>query len=355
MTTISSNKNQHRFDTVIKPVFTIADNGSFPKLFLRDYLYEEISTTTGQFEWRNVPNQTDFPLIVEVRDTYLSSWTLSSGITNAANNFSKSDPNGYSGARATDIAAGNCSVEAKPANILGYTGIALQSGTFTYEILGAGVEHAINFLQFGTGVITEYGVIKTYFIWEIGDTGLIELYNGIVRYYQIKADGKKILLRTKRSLLVYPVMPTLMLFHTFTVLNSVRVWEGSGATTGFELYGVLDDFQDWQNPASFESLAEKTMNKDKTEDFTYFTDLKNIMTQSINISWEDGEKYQEFLTFWKWHDLSKPFIFKDNARHIEYFAKFVSAFKDNPLGGEIFGMSADIRQAVKPPLLGSNA
>ena len=205
------------------------------------------------------------------------------------------------------------------------------------------------------GVIRERGVDKAYFTWEIGDTGLVELFDGIVRYYQIKADGTKILLRSKRSLLSYPVMPTVMLYPTGAVANNVRIWNGIGASTSIDLFSVLDDFQDWQNPGSFESLAEKTMNKNKTEDFTYFTDLKNVMTQSLNISWDGKEKYEAFLEFWKWHDLSREFIFKDNARHTEYFAKFVSAFKDNPLGGDIFGMSADIRQMINPPLLNQSA
>jgi hypothetical protein len=352
MTTISINKPQHRYDSTTKPVITIGAQGTYPKLFVRDYLYEEMPTSS--YLW-SPPNRTDYPLEVEVRDMFLSTWTLSSGVGNSANNFTKTASEGYSGAYATAIGSGNCSIEGKPGYIYGNTVFALQSGVFTFDYYAGDVEHALVFNQDGIGFIRERGAQKIWFTWEIGDTGLVELYGGIVFYYLIKEDGTKILLRSKRSLLSYPITPTIVLYQVGAVANSVRIWNASGAATSTELYGILDDFQDWQNPASWESLADKTMNKDKTEDFTYFSELKNLMTQSISISWDDAEKYQAFLEFFKWHDISREFIFKDNARHIEYFAKFVSAFKDNPLGGEIFGMSADIRQMINPPVINPRA
>lgn len=353
MTQIFASKYQHRFDTETKPYFAVLEAGSYPKLMIRDYLYDEVSGT--QYNW-NPLNRTDLGLTVEVRDLFLSSWTLSSGISNSSNNFTKTATEGFSGAYADTIAAGNCSIEGKPGYIYGNTVFALQSGTFTFDYFNGDIEHALVFntavgTSKGIGFIKERGEFKKYFEWEVGDTGLVELHNGIVRYYRIKADKTKILLRSKRSLLSYPITPTVVLYQVDAVANSVRIWNGSGASLSMDLFGVLEDFQDWQNPASWESLAEKTMNKNKTEDFTYFSDVKNLMTQSLNVAWDEIEKYRAFLEFWKWHDLDRPFIFKDNARHTEYFAKFVSAFRDNPLGGDLFGMSVDIRQDMNPPLV----
>jgi len=353
MTQIFANKSQHRYDSEVKPYFAILEAGSFPKLFIRDYLYEAVAGT--QFDW-NPPNRTDLGLKVEVRDLFLSSWTLSAGVTNIGNNFTKTANEGFSGAYAGTIAAGNCSIEGKPGYIYGNTVFALQSGAFTFDYFNGDVEHALVFNTAvgagkGNGFIKERGVFKKYFAWEIGDTGLVELSDGIIRYYQIKASGEKILLRSKRSLLSYPITPTVVLYQVGAVANSVRLWNGSGASLSMDLFGVLDDFQDWENSAAWESLAEKTMNKDKTEDFTYFSALKNLMTQSLNVRWDEGGRYRAFLDFWKWHDLDREFIFKDRARQSEYFAKFVSAFKDNPLGADTFGMSVDIRQVINPPLM----
>lgn len=357
MTQIFPSKSQHRFDSAVKPYFSVLFAGTYPKIFIRDYVYDEV--VGAQYNW-NPPNRTDYPLIVEARDMFLSNWTLSDGVVNAANNFTKNANEGFSGAYADPIAAGNCSIEGKPGYIGGNTVFALQSGAFTFDYYNGDVEHALVFNQAGAngkgiGFIKERGEFKKWFEWAVGDTGLVELYNGIVRYYHIKADKTKILLRSKRSLLSYPITPTVILYHVNAAANAVRIWNGSGATTSIDLFGVLDDFQDWENQGSWESLAEKTMNKDKTEDFTYFSALKNVMTQSLNIRWDEGERYKEFLEFWKWHDLDREFIFKDNARGVEYFAKFVSAFKDNPLGADIFGMSVDIRQAINPPLVRADA
>ncbi len=357
MTLIYQNKVQHRFDSETKPLFTILEVGTYPKIFIRDYLYDEVSSPL--YEWEP-PNRTDYALPVSVRDLFPGTWTTSAGVTNAGNNFTKTATEGFSGASAVTIGAGNCSIEGKPGYIYGNTVFALQSGTFTYDYYNGDVEHALVFntaigASKGVGFIIERAIIKKYFEWELGDTGLVELNNGIVRYYQIKPDKTKILLRSKRSLLSYPITPTIVLYQVGAVANSVRLWNDSGVSTAIDLFGVLDEFQDWQNPAAWESLAEKTMNKDKTEDFTYFSELENVITLSLNIAWDEIENYRAFLDFWKWHDLKREFIFKDNARQIEFFAKFVSAFKDNPLGAEMFGMSADIRQMINPPLIRPDA
>ncbi len=355
MTLIYSSKTQHRFDNTDKPVFTIAEQGSYPKLFVRDYFYREMATS--DYTW-NPPNRTDYSVPVEVRDCFLSSWSVSSGVSNSSNNFTKNATEGFSGATADSIGSGNCSIEGKPGWIYGSTAFALQSGTSSYDYYNSSgdIEHALIFNQSpdgitGVGFIRERGIEKKRFKWVIGDSGLIELKDGIIRYYQIKSDGAMILLRSKRSLLSYPVTPTVVLYHVGAIAQTVRIWAGSGAATVLDLFGVLSDFQDWQNQAGWESLAEKTMNKDKTEDFTYFTDLKNLMTLSLNINWDEGEKYRDFLEFFRWHDLSREFIFSDAARNIEFFAKFVSSFKDNPLGADIYGMSVDIRQILNPPIL----
>lgn len=355
MSTIAISKPQHRFDNATKPLLTIGGAGSYPKLYIPGYEYRNFPVT-NQFLW-SPPNRTDLALPIYIRDAYLSTWTLSAGVNNSSNNFLKTANEGFSGAYATNVAAGNCSIEGKPTTIYGNTVFALQSGVFSFDYYSANnIEHALVFNAtqdniVGFGRIIERGVQKQYFTWEVGDTGLLEHFNGVVYYWQIKSDGTPILLRAKRSLLSYPITPTLVLYHVNAGANDVRIWEGSGDSAQIDLFGVLEDFQDWENAAQFESLADKTMTKDKIEDFTYFSSLKNLQTLSINIRWDEEEKYKNALEFFKWHDLNRPFIYKDAARKNEFFAQFVSAFKDNPLGADIFGMSADIRQVIEPPLI----
>ena len=340
-------KEKHRFDRASKPRFNFADYGDYAKFFIRDYLY--LPVTKSFYIW-NPPNQTDQPKIY-LRDAGISTWELSVGVSHDGNgNFNKTSISDWNGATAAEIESGNCSIEGKPANQNSTIVFSLQSGTesfnFFYQVE---IEHALVFGSGGTLSIWERGVPKLTSSWQNGDVGLVEKYGNIVRYYLIKADGTAILLRSIRSKLAFPIVPTLTLFHQNAIVSDVRIWAGDEAETTIQNYGVLQNFQDWQNKASWESLGETTVNKDKSEDTTYFSVQKNLKSISLNVAWDDGPEYTKYLEFFEWHDKSKEFIFVDNARHDEFFAKFASGFSDNPLGAEVFGMSAEIKQMINPP------
>lgn len=342
---ITINKKQHRFDSKVLPLIRFSDFGSFPKLFIREYLY--VSLDKFYFIWEP-PNRTDFDLSVALRLLGLHTWTLSSGVTNISGNFTKNSSAGFSGATGAEIETGNCSIEGKPENITGSCAFALQSGTESFDYESPDIEHVLCFEPNKSGSIRENGEVKYVFKWNLGDSGLIERYGDVVRYYLVKQNGEMILLRSKRSLLAEAVVPTIVLKTVGSGLSSVRVWDGIEVSETIDLFGVLENFQNWQNAGSWESLAEKTTNKDKSEDFTYFSTLKSLMNLSVQIAWDEGEEYRKFLEFFKWHDVSREFFYIDNARATEFSARFATSFADSPLGADIYGMSAEIKQITDP-------
>lgn len=345
MPTITANKEQHRFDSPVLPIYFFGEMGTYPKIFIRDHLYRDADKP--YFIW-NPPNRTE-DVLVELRSLSLHTWTLSSGVANVSGNFTKSAAAGFSGAAGAEV-SGNCSIEGKSGNAAASIAFALQSGTFSYDYVTTGdVEHALVFNQGFDGVIREKGEVKKRFRWGTGDSGMVERKGNIVRYYLIKNSGELILLRAKRAMLADPVTPTVILYQSGAKADAVRIWNNSSAEAPLQLFGVLENFQDWRNSAKWDSLAEKTTGKDRTEDFTYFSDVKSLMSLSVNVEWDEGDEYRKFLEFWKYHDVSKEFFFVDNARHFEFFARFTSGFSDSPQGADTFGMSADISQIVDPP------
>lgn len=348
--TISANKIRHRADSPDAPVFTGSGWTTIPKWFIRNHFY---ALSASPFTWLP-PNRTDTARVA-LRDLGYWNWTLSPGIAlDGANNiFTKSGAAGFGGALGGLAAAGNCSVEGTMPNLTSTNTLCLQSGTGSFNFLDTTIEHALVFGQGGSGQIYELGVLKEKhsFNWSAGDKGLVELHGNLVRYYKISAAGEMVLLRSTRSKLSAPVAPALGIYHTGGTITEVLVWFGGEAAVEIQIYGVLKDFQDWQNKAQLDSLAEKTVNKDKSEDFTYFSEQKHLQSLSLNIGWDEGEKYRAFLEFFKWHDVSREFIFVDTARNREFFARFASGFSDSPLGADTFGMAADVREMVGAPSL----
>ena len=361
---ITQTKAKRRFDDAAPATFTATGSLGAPNWFIRNYLYQP---TLGVPLLWEPPNQTDSPQVT-VRDNDFWSWTLSSGIARDAsiNKFTKSGAEGMTGASGTAIGGGKCHIEGVPHDEAATVALFLQSGSPAgYDFFSAtDIEHALVFGQNGAGQIYERGVLKKRhnFSWETGDRGIVEQYGDFVRYYKISDGGSMTLLRSARSLLSGDVTPGLTIFHTGGAVNEVLVWNGVEAVSEIDLYAVLSgEVQDWQNQATFDSLAEKTLAKDKREDFTYFSDEKNLMTLSLNLAWREEEEYQAFKEFFQYHDQSRPFIFVDKARNKllpkahpglapnELFALFVSSFKDNPLGAATYGVSVDIRQMIDPP------
>ncbi len=352
---IAPSKLKHRFDSSSPPILTIGGWADFPGLMFKNHLYQTRPVSpSNPFTWA-APNKTD-AVEISLRDLTFGGWTLSSGISrnSGTNQFTKSaGGDGFAGALGNALPNASLSIEGKPDSFNSTVMFALQSGTPTdfNFFSSSAIEHALIISQTGFAQVYEKGVAKENTItkWNLGDKALIELASGIVRYYKISSLGVPTLIRSTRSKLVGTINPTLMIYSVGGSLSEVAVWYGPEAKTQMQIYGVLENFQDWQNKASWESLADRTVNKDKSEEFTYFSTRKYLKSLSINVAWDEGDQYRKFVEFYKWHDASREFIFKDAARGDEFFARFVSPFSDSPLGADTFGMAADIRQIISAP------
>jgi hypothetical protein len=247
----------------------------------------------------------------------------------------------------------NCCIEAKTVAAGMSCSISLQSGIVSHDFFtSADIEHCLVFGTGGLMSVYEKGVPKCVIEYAAGDSGLIEKRGDIVKYYKISTAGVLKLLRSTRSKLTdSDVIAEVMLYSTNSSLSNIFVNSGDETRKIFQVFSVLSEFQDWSNQGTVESLGEKTITKDKNELTTYFSSQKNIRSIAINLEWRYLEEYKEFENFYRWHDTEKEFIFKDLARHIEFFAKFAAPLQDNPLGADLFGLSTQIREMVNPPNL----
>lgn len=363
---VFANKFQHRADNTVAPlIFTPGDYGANGRWKIPPYKYAAI---TGPLNFITA-NRTEV-LSAFVRNTAVGSgWTVGTGVVEVLDpvgTYQKTGGDSFSGARAADVTSGNYALEMTPASIAASYAVMLQSGSFNYDpVFSTDVEHCMLLGQNGAGDVRERGVVKASFTWVSGDRPLIELVDGVVHYWIIKSDGQMVHIRSARSLMTYPVFPAILLYHTGSQASGVYEWRGVEASTTVQVWGVLaGKFQDWRNPSQLESLAEKTTTKDKKDDFTYFTEEKNLRTFSINLEWRFEEDYQEFIDFFEYHDISREFIFIDTARSKlssvianpaldpnEMVVRFVSAFKDDPLAPEMFGASVDLRQVIDSPVI----
>lgn len=368
MPTLTISKNQHRFDNTTKPVLTATGLVGGGRLLVADQFSGIIGNGGAGYTW-NALNRTIEKARVLMLDTSGPTWTKTGDVVDVpgTNGLVKNGVEGFNSGAFTGTLNGDIGIEAVTISTNNTCGISLQSGAIAYNYFyQPEIEHALIFGQSGVGGIWELGQPKATFSYLAGDSGLILREGGIVKYYLVKAGtGELILLRSTRSKLAAAATPVVLLYHNGAQLNSCFIWAGGKAETFADVYGVLSGevFENWQNAAAWESLAEKTMNKSKQEDFTYFTDETNLMTLSLDLDWRFEDEYLAFQDFFWWHDLARPFIFVGKARkklslrpaqglkENEMFARFVSSFKDNPLGTALYGISVDLRQMIEPPIL----
>lgn len=367
--TIVASKPTHRHDIAGGIDFTIGGYVAATqyRFIASDQLYDDVATGTSPVNQEFLNRTELFDAVI--RRMNISTAALTSivdGAISGTNRYSKTGGtgDGWHGAQFATAASGVVGVELKPIGVtsLSTYGVYLQSSASpNLGFLDATVEHALVFGQNGVGQIYEGGVSKMRFEWRQDDRGYIELRDGIIRYWQIRSDTDVRLLRATRTTMAYPVQPTFLLYHEAGTADVV-LFLGEEASTSIQIYGVLNwDLQDLQNPQQIEPLGERSIDKGKGEEVTYFTDEKNLITLSLNLEWRLEELYQEFREFFQYHDNFKEFIFIDKARDKlllqpipsladnEMFAKFTGSWKDNPLGADLFGASVDLKQIVDPP------
>jgi hypothetical protein len=340
---VSVSKAQHRYDDGYKPKVTVSGLDNIGRLKLNDWQYVDVANGVNNLF---PDNRTDPTAEIVVRDTFRPTWTTNTfevGTTGDGDLANFGDDSGwYGGFIEETLGLTRCSIEGAATSTNLTTGISLQhiaDTTFSYDDPRA--VHAIVLGQGGKGHIRELGqvVIGSGFIYTAGDKVMIEhigATNGIVRYFLVKPSGRMRLLRRTRSKLTTEPTANALLFHPGSELDALYVYNNDEASTTFENIGVLEDFQDWENDVELVSTGEALEKADKNKQFTFPNPKRDLRV--VNATREMTLKAQraEFIEFFEWHNIDKPFIYVDAARpdgwmedeKLEYWAKFASGFKD---------------------------
>lgn len=353
--------NQFRADSTILPVITSDLSCDIGFLQIGNWQY---------LPYLNEPvtlipyNRTEKIVPILLKNNFFpdADITYDSGISQGVGaRIERDSGEGYNGAY-TDNSLDQdfCSVQAKAVSTELSCGISLQDASdgVVHTYTSATVRHSITLGQHGQGSIRENGALvsnNAYFKYEINDTVMIEVRDGIARYYLIKPDGTMKVLRTTRSKLTEDARAEFLLYFAGSALFDVCVFSNDFEETSYESIGVAYFRADlkqlyWMKPEnqrSLQSIADSIEMADKRTQQTYGNQKKQLIAHALTpkaFSITDYWKFQEFV---KWHDISKEFIFIDYARKLdgvptEFWAKFSSAFTDATRNGCQFDESVAI-------------
>lgn len=357
----SISTNQFRADSTILPVVTsdLSCDIGYIQIDKWQYLpYLNVPITLIPFN----RTQRSVPVLLKSNFFPDADMTFDSGVVQGVGaSLQRDTGEGYQGA-STDNALDQdfCSVQAKAASTSLSTGISLQdeSDTVSHNYATATVRHSITLGQNGQGSIRENGALvsnSAFFKYEIDDSVMIEVRDGIARYYLIKPDGTMKVLRTTRSKLTEDARAEFLLYFAGSQLFEVSVFSNDFEETSYESIGVAyfrADLKElyWMKPEnqrSLQSIGDSIEMADKRTQQTYGNQKKQLIAHALTpkaFSITDYWKFQEFV---KWHDISKEFLFIDYARKLdgeptEFWAKFSSAFTDATRNGCQFDESVAI-------------
>lgn len=362
---VSIYPNQHRQDSTILPQITASgltgvgfvkiafeDSGNYFKLTSNPYAIQP-------------PNKSLDPVPISLRQMInsLGNWTVDAGIGERSidNGLARSSGEGFNGAIYSSVLnQSNCSIQATATSTQLSTGISLQNASaVSHNYNDAVVKHGIILGQNARGAIWEAGQIPPNngsFKYNVGDTPLVEVKNGICRYYLVSHDGQYRLLRTTRSKLTENPKAEVILYYAGSALANVYLHSNNEAVTEFENIAVLDfdeesalfDWQVWRNPKTIATTADILQMADKTSRYTYPNQKRNL--QSINLTplSHETEGYWKIVETYRWHGQEREFIFVDRARKdilgepTEFWAKFASPIQDSTINGCRFDHAVSI-------------
>jgi len=334
---ITLDKTILRADSELFPVIDLVDPPATPAIKIADWLYFRLDDYPITIR---LPNRTMKSCPVIVRDIDSPSFTLDTGVTQVTFNFFKNNTSGWVGAYYnTALSSTRCSIEAKAVYLDRSTGISLQNSdvAITDNYFEANAVHSIIFGQGGLASIREKGVLVPYnsnFYYEVGDKAMIELDNGIVRYYHIKPDGIMRLIRATRSKLTAAPKAEVLLYTANAELDEVYVFNNAQASTSIELVAALENFQDWQNEFVWSSTADAIQLANNEYEYTFANSKTRIRSLTPNLNMRQKRDRDDFLDFFLYHGIEKEFLFldkahTDRAKHgTEFWAKFTAGFGD---------------------------
>lgn len=361
---IAINKQIYRNDSTIYPKLTISGITDIGKIKLVDWQYYTVENGTSDLTPSNYDNPN---ASVNLRNVKRPTWTRDSDIDlTDDNDLVNASSTGYHGASSsTTLSTIKCSLEAKPnalytdsPDVLGiqdYLSISLQSGTVTKDFTSVDSHHSISFGDYGKATIREKGVIPNVngtFQYEIGDSALIELDSGIVRYYLVKASNEMILIRTTRSKLTGPPKPVVTIYLPGGQLDNIFTFSYTDeVTTIFKNVSVLQNFQNWLDDYVLNPQSDVLQMADNENEYTYPSHKKYLRSLSLSRPGVAIETRTGFLKFFQYHLNDRPFIFVDKARQNpnivakqsdEFWAKFSGGFGDKTHNGCRFANTVEI-------------
>jgi len=362
---ISIDKLRHRGDSTDWPIVTASGYSTYGRIKVGEWLYYNASASFDLV----LPNRSEPSLVVWLRKVTIPAFTLGSGVSQSTSTFTRTSGTGWVGAYYnTALSAVKCSIEGTTTDLDLISGISLQNGdvTPTNDFTNVAVAHSLTFgppvengvIGKGWLIIREAGGViqnKNEAYYEVGDKGLIELDNGIVRYYLVKPGGTLILLRATRSKLTVAPKATVLVYDAGASLSGVVIFDGVGDETSetIETVGALENFQDWQNDFFRVDTGQPITMADGESQLTYPNSRRVVRNLTANLNMRTKAQRDAFLAFFQYHAQGKEFLFVDNAHKdednvaTEFFARFTSPFGDKARGSCLSVHQAQITETMR--------
>lgn len=370
---IAIDRDRWRWDSTLYPLISVSGiDGDIGIVKIGNQHYLDDVTADFWFPFQN-RSQTDLP--VTLREgiapvAWVHEGTEGDGHGPIACNMGTSGD--FGAYYDTDLSPIGCSVEGRiPVDLGTVQGISLQNGdgTIVHDYTETSVAHSMSVTigdpstNRGLGEIRELGELVPVggnFVVDAGDKLLLELTDGVVRYYLVKPDRSMVLLRTTRSKLTAAPKAELRLAgvgSTFTEVNITDTAAFPEASTSIEIVAVLENFQDWNNEMAIQTTADAILMANNEPQFTYPNPKRTLRALNANLALRTKQQRWEFEDFFNWHGNEKEFIFIDKAkldrddRTTEWWARFGSAFGDKSRSQCLSAHTAQIIESYRRDFL----
>lgn len=313
-------------------------------------------------------NRSDAAPVCEIHDTIAEpeNWTAHADI--AVNidptGFAQTGASGWKGAYwPTAITADRCTVEAANPSTSHSIGVSLQAVTTpTHDYTNSAVKHAMILGQSGIGSIYEAGATVKNFRWKANDKALLELDNGIIRYFLVR-DNKLILLRTTRSQISGDPKPEIMLYHTNAQADYIAFWAndevGTGHISTFEMIGVASfdvnemKWQRWGDQRALVSNGQVLQMADNDYEITFPNPKKTLRRFAVKPRANTQAEMLALQEFFEWHNNDRPFLFIDRmhkddlGNYQEIFCKIAGEMADSTLSACLFDYGVQLTETYR--------
>lgn len=358
---ISLSREQFRYGSSIFPVITTSGYASGHGVLKMGEIRYYPNLPVEAFTLP-LPNKSHAPLTLCIREVEFPTWVTDANIASSGGgrNVLRTSGSGYAGAYVNTALDGDkCSVEGTTPAVAGLCGISLQNGgaTILHDYTDPDVIHSVTFKPNGVGEIRELGELVAqgaYFQYESSDKILLELTDGVLKYYLVKQDTfELVLLRSTRSKLTEDPKLEVMCHDNGSGFGGLGYTQTDEATADIEIVASLENFQDWNNEYFIASTADAIMMANNEPQFTFPNPKKRLRSLNANLATRNKEFRLEYEDFFNWHGMEKEFLFIDKAKTdandlpVEWWARFGSPFGDRSRNSCLSAHSAQIIESYR--------